>query len=59
MGELHGAMALPEETRELWESVSSGLLVEGYGLTETTAPATVNLPTALRIGSVGKPLPGV
>ena len=33
-------------------------ILEGYGLTETTAGATLNLSSALRVGSVGKPIPG-
>ncbi len=34
-------------------------VVEGYGLTETSAPAAANRPHSVRMGTVGQPLPGV
>jgi long-chain acyl-CoA synthetase len=33
-------------------------VLEGYGLTETTAGATINTTSAHRVGSVGRPVPG-
>lgn len=37
-----------------------GLVVlEGYGLTETTAAVTANTPAMAKVGTVGRPLPGV
>ena len=34
-------------------------IYEGYGLTETTAGACLNLTDALKIGTVGRPIPGM
>lgn len=34
-------------------------IIEGYGITETSAPATVNDPARVKVGTVGRALPGV
>ena len=52
-----GSAALSKEVAE-WFDAAGLNLIEGYGLTETSAATCVNLPNAKRIGMVGPPLPG-
>lgn len=53
-----GSAPLGERLGHFFHSLGVTIL-EGYGLTETTAPATVNLTTKSKIGTVGPVLPGV
>lgn len=54
---LSGAAALDAELSLFFRGIGVPV-IEGYGLTETTAPLTGNLPGAIRSGSVGVPMPG-
>ena len=54
---LSGAAALDGELSLFFRGIGVPV-IEGYGLTETTAPLTGHLPGAIRSGSVGVPMPG-
>ena len=54
---ISGGAPLGERLGHFYRGVGLNVL-EGYGLTETTAPTTVSLPDATKIGTVGPPLPG-
>jgi len=52
-----GGAALGERLGHFYNGIGIPIL-EGYGLTETTAGATINTLAASRVGTIGKPLPG-
>lgn len=55
---ISGSAAISPEILRFFYGMGIEIL-EGYGLTETTAPATFNRPGKARFGTVGQPLPGV
>ncbi|MGP0051331.1 MAG: AMP-dependent synthetase/ligase, partial [Solirubrobacteraceae bacterium] len=54
---LVGAAPIAHELLEFFDACGV-LILEGYGLTETCAAATLNTVDAVCLGTVGKPLPG-
>lgn len=51
-----GGAALIPDVAEQWERRTDSKLIEGYGLSETSANLTLNVPSTRRIGSVGTPM---
>jgi len=58
LGAISGGAPLGDRLGHFFRGIGVPVL-EGYGLTETTAAVSVNLPDDIRIGTVGRPLPGV
>ncbi|RZU30681.1 AMP-dependent synthetase/ligase [Blastococcus saxobsidens] len=54
---LSGGAPLGERLGHFFRGIGVTIL-EGYGLTETTGPATVSGPDALKVGTVGRAAPG-
>lgn len=54
---ISGAAALSADIAE-WFHAADVLILEGYGLTESSAGSFVNLPDNFKLGSVGMPFPG-
>lgn len=52
-----GSAPLGEQLGHFFRGVGISVL-EGYGLTETSGAAAVNVPGAMKVGTVGRPLPG-
>jgi long-chain acyl-CoA synthetase len=55
---ISGAAALPKQVAELVDGLGIEVY-EGYGLTETSPIVSANIPGQRKLGSVGRPLPGV
>jgi long-chain acyl-CoA synthetase len=54
---ISGGGALPPAVEQFWNGLGF-VVVQGYGMTETTALITLNHPFHVAHGTIGKPLPG-
>ncbi len=55
---LSGGEPLPRAVQDAFHAKFNIPLYEGYGLTETIGPIAVNVPGAIKLGSVGRMIPG-
>jgi acyl-CoA synthetase (AMP-forming)/AMP-acid ligase II len=53
-----GGAPLPAEIARRWKALTGYELIEGYGMSETTAPTHINPPHRPKYGTVGLPIPG-
>ena len=54
---ISGGGALPGQVERFWNALGF-VVVQGYGMTETTALITLNHPFHVARGTIGKPMPG-
>ncbi|MBA4502318.1 AMP-binding protein [Marinobacterium marinum] len=54
---LSGGMALTHAAAERWFETTGCAVLEAYGLTETSPAVAINPPDAIRIGTIGVPVP--
>jgi len=54
---LSGGMALTYAAADRWREVTGCTILEAYGLTETSPAVTINPPDAIRVGTIGLPIP--
>jgi len=52
-----GGMALQKAVAERWQEVTGCQIGEGYGMTEASPVVTVNPPSAVKLGTIGLPVP--
>lgn len=52
-----GGMALAEDTAKRWQALTDTMVLEGYGLTETSPVVSANTPEHCQLGTIGLPLP--
>jgi long-chain acyl-CoA synthetase len=55
---MSGGMALTHSAADMWQSVTGCTIQEGYGLTETAPVVSFNRSDDIRIGTIGKVIPG-
>ncbi|QBM17160.1 long-chain-fatty-acid--CoA ligase [Marinobacter sp. JH2] len=52
-----GGMALTSDAAKMWERVTGCEISEGYGMTETSPVVTFNPRSAIKLGTIGLPIP--